>query len=110
MIYQLRKEKKTNCGCQNKTGVIKSTYTPENYEELTKVIKQTPPPTLFDKQQTKYKVGDKKGGLTILMKKSSDDFISQDDELLVECDCGEYTKMTYDEFMNSTSCGCDNID
>jgi hypothetical protein len=105
---ELRRSKKTNCGCQNRTGVIKSTYTPENYKELINNINQTPPPILFDKQNRKYKVGDIKGDLTILMKKSSGDFITEGDDLLVECGCGEYKKMTYDEFMNSTTCGCDN--
>ena len=36
------------------------------------------------------------------------DYIDKLDELFVECDCGEYKKMTYEEFMNSTTCGCDN--
>jgi hypothetical protein len=120
---ELRREKKTNCGCKNKTGVVKSMYTPENYKELLNVIDNVEKPktiknltpVMVNTSNLKchhYKIGDKKDKLTILMRKQgigpTVDYIDKFDELFVECDCGEYKKMTYEEFMNSTTCGCDN--
>ena len=120
---ELRKEKKTNCGCKNKTGVVKSMYTPENYKELLNVIDKVEKPKTIENLTPimintsnlkchHYKIGDKKDKLTILMRKQgigpTIDYIDKFDELFVECDCGEYKKMTYEEFMNSTTCGCDN--
>ena len=120
---ELRREKKTNCGCKNKTGVVKSKYTPENYKELLKVVDNVEKPKTLENiilhmpkthntNFNNYKIGDKKNGLTILMRKQgvgpTVDYIDKLDELFVECDCGEYKKMTYEEFMNSTTCGCEN--
>ena len=116
---ELRRGSKTNCGCKNKTGKTKSTYTPENHKHLLK----------FDSVEEKtlnnlsnvivsgihsklYQIGDKRGKMTILMRKSgigsTNPYVDKWDELFVECDCGDYKKMTYEEFMESTSCGCDN--
>jgi hypothetical protein len=56
----------------------------------------------------RYRVGDKKDKLTILMKKTDGDYVDILDELFVECECGVMTKMMYNEFIDSTCCGCDN--
>lgn len=118
---ELRRGKKTNCGCQNVTGKVKSTVTLENYNDLVK-INSVDKKTLNNLSNVivsgihskHYQIGDKKGKMTILMRKSgigsTNPYIDKWDELLLECECGEYTKMTYDEFMNSTTCGCDNND
>lgn len=119
---ELRRASKTSCGCQNKTGIVKSTYTPEDYKDLVRKIDSVEKKTL-DNLSTVivsgihsklYQIGDKKGKMTILMRKSgigsTNPYIDKWDELLLECECGEYTKMTYDEFMNCSSCGCENND
>lgn len=119
---ELRKGKKTNCGCQNKTGIVKSTYTSEDYKDLVRKIDSVEKKTL-DNLSTVivggihgklYQIGDKKGKMTILMRKSgigsASPYLDKWDELLVECDCGDYKRVTFEEFVESTSCGCDNID
>lgn len=114
---ELRNKRKTDCGCQN----VKRNYTSKNYTDLV-TINSVDKKTLDNLSSVinngsnfrHYQIGDKKGNMTILMRKSgigsTSPYIDKWDELLIECDCGEYIKMSYDEFMNSPSCGCENID
>ena len=102
---QLRSGKRTHCGCKNK---VKKSYIVTNIPSLfpnepIATIKVNTP-----KSNGNYKVGDTKDKLTILMKKSEGEYVDSTDELFVECECGVMSKMMYDEFINSTCCGCDN--
>ncbi len=102
---QLRCGKKTHCGCKGKR---KKSYIVTNIPSL---FPQEPIATIkigVPKSNGKFKVGDTKDKLTILMKKSEGEQIDTTDELFVECECGMMSKMMYDEFINSTCCGCDN--
>jgi hypothetical protein len=105
MGSELRKGKKTHCGCKSEK---KKSYIVTNIPELFPREPITIVKIGIPKSNGKYKIGDTKDKLTILMKKSEGDYVDSSDELFVECECGMMSKMMYDEFINSTCCGCDN--
>lgn len=96
----------------HRTNVDKERIKKINSVEQPKTLENLTPILTNGSTFRHYKIGDKKDKLTVLMRKHgvgpTVEYIDKWDELFVECDCGEYKKMTYEEFINSTCCGCDN--